>query len=73
MTTHADIFERLGEVIERLDSLEGQVGRIETKVLSYDRLKERIIGAFMAATVATAVLWWLTREKLAAVFGVQGG
>ena len=37
--THGDIYERLGEILSRLDTLDGQVGEIKAKVLAYDRLK----------------------------------
>lgn len=71
--THGDIYERLGEILSRLDTLDGQVGEIKAKVLAYDRLKERAIGAAMALSVALAAVWWLTKDKLAGLFGVHSG
>lgn len=51
--------------------LTGRLIRTETKVLAYDQLKERVIGALAAGTVAIGVLWWLVKAKVASVFGVQ--
>lgn len=68
--THGDIYERLGEILAKLETLESEVGSIKAKVMAYDRLKERIIGALMAGSVLVAALWWLTKAKVAAVFGV---
>jgi len=74
MTTqpsHGDLMEKLGELFEKFDALDEKVSRIEAKVMAYDRLKERIIGGLMAGSVFIAALWWLTKSKLAAVFGVS--
>lgn len=70
--THGDIYEKLGEILSKLEAHDAQLSRIETKVLAYDRLKERVIGALMAGSVLIAALWWLTKDRLATVFGVQG-
>lgn len=67
MTTqpsHADLLAILERIEERLGTIEG-------KVMAYDRLKERVIGALMAGTVLIGIVWWLTKAKLAAVFGVS--
>lgn len=71
--THNDIYERLGEIISKLELHDGQLSRIEAKVLAYDRLKERVIGAFMALSVALAAFWWLTKDRWGAFFGVHSG
>jgi hypothetical protein len=70
--SNADIFQRLGEIATKLDTLDGRVARVETKVMAYDRLKERVVGAFMALSVALAVIWWLTKDRWAEMFGVGG-
>lgn len=51
--------------------LTGRVIRTEAKVHGYDRLKERAMGALAAMSIAVAILWWLTRQRIAAVFGVE--
>lgn len=51
--------------------LTGRIIRTEAKVLQYDRLKERIMGGFATATVLLAILWWLTKDRLAHLFGVS--
>lgn len=81
--THAEIYALLESIDQRLGheaedgksgtGLTGRVMRTETKVLAYDRLKERAIGGFTALCMATAVLWWLTKDKWASLFGVHGG
>jgi len=50
--------------------LTGRLIRTEAKVLAYDRLKERIYGGLAVATALIAVIWWLTKQKLADIFGV---
>lgn len=69
--SNADIFERLGEIVTKLETLDGRVARVETKVLSYDRLKERVIGGFMVLSVSLAVLWWMTQDTWAQLFKVD--
>lgn len=59
-------------IMEKLEELTEKVERIERKVLAYDRLKERAIGALAAGSVFIAALWWLTKERFSSFFGVHG-
>ena len=62
--SHSDLLDVLNEIRERLT-------KIEDRVLAYDRMRDRIMGAVSAAVVLSAAMWWLIRAKIAAVFGVQ--
>lgn len=68
--SHADIYEKLGEILERLGEQDKRLVRIEGKVVAYDELKQRAYGALAALTLATAIIWWLIKDKLATFFGV---
>jgi hypothetical protein len=73
--TLGEIRDRLGKESDDGKSgtgLTGRVIRTEYRVLAYDRLKDRVIGGAMALTMAVAIIWWLTKDKLATVFGVSG-
>jgi hypothetical protein len=50
--------------------LTGRIMRTEAKVLAYDMLKQRVYGALAGLAAASAIIWWLAKDKLAAVFGV---
>ncbi len=69
--SHSDIYEMLGELKGTLEEVKGSVARIDAKVHEHDRLAAMIRGGFIAVSVSLVVLWWLTKEKLAAVFGVN--
>lgn len=53
--------------------LTGRIIRTEAKVLSYDRLKERAVGAFFATTALVAVIWWIVKAKVAEALGIVTG
>lgn len=48
--------------------LVGRVVRVEARLASFDRLKDRGAGVVMAATVFLAVLWWITKDRVAGLF-----
>lgn len=71
-----DLLERVGEVNEdgvTGTGLTGRIMRTEAKVLAYDMLKQRVYGALAGLAVASAIIWWLIKDKLAATFGVSVG
>ncbi|RAK51189.1 hypothetical protein [Phenylobacterium soli] len=63
--------ERLDELFEELASLKTDVGAIKAKVLAYDILKDRAKVAITTAGVFIAVIWWLIKSRIAALFGAQ--
>ncbi len=68
--------ERVGEESDDglgVSGLTGRIIRTEAKVLAYDKLKERVIGGFIAATASLAAIWWLTKDKIAQFFNVATG
>lgn len=63
-----DAMTRLtGSIRDLAESVE----RIEDKVLTYDRMRDRIVGAVGAGAVLIGALWWLVKDKIAAFFGVS--
>jgi len=58
------------DVAKTLSVIGTQVERIEEKVLAYDRLRDKILGAITATAVLLGALWWTTKDALAKVFGV---
>lgn len=50
--------------------LTGRIIRTEAKVLAYDRLKAQAAAVLATASLFIGVLWWLTKEKWAHLFGV---
>ena len=56
------------DAINLLKELREDTAAIKAKVLAYDLLKARVIGAAMAAAVAWAAFWTLTGGKITAFF-----
>ena len=57
--------------ITQFDVVNARLEVIEGKVLAYDLLKARVLGAIVAGGVAVGALWWLVKDKLAHFFGVS--
>jgi hypothetical protein len=53
--------ENLEVTIQRID---GRVEKVEAKVLKYDLMGARIMGAVGAFAVAASAIWWLIHEKI---------
>lgn len=54
----------------QFDVVNSRLEVIEGKVLAYDLLKARVLGAIAAAAVAISALWWAFHAKIEAVLGV---
>lgn len=48
----------------------GQVAALEVRMGWYDRMRERSKAMAFTASVAVAIVWWLTKDKWAQFFGV---
>lgn len=48
--------------------LNGRLVRVEARLASFDRLKDTGAGVVMAAAVFLGVLWWMAKDRLAALF-----
>ena len=57
--------------ITQFDVVNSRLEVIEGKVLTYDLLKARVLGAIVAGGVALGALWWLVKDKIAHFFGVS--
>ena len=83
--THADIIHRLSEhervtgmifqmlenIENKLDDVAERTGKIETRVMTYDKWGERIRGGIIAGTAFLAALWWAIHSKIEALLGVK--
>lgn len=58
----------VGVVSEIVESCEDRVKNMESRVMAYDRLKDRVIGAIMGGGLLIAAVWWLIKDKLASLF-----
>ena len=67
---NALVISSLQSLFQKAEDTEAAVGEIRAKVLKYDLLSARFVGAIGAFTVAFAALWWLVKAKIAALFGV---
>ena len=56
---------------EQFEVVNARLEVIEGKVLAYDLLKARVLGAIVAGGVALGALWWLVKDKIAHFFGVS--
>lgn len=71
-TRMAELFQIVENVEASTDRIETRVEKVEAKVLKYDLMGARIVGALGAFGVAVTVLWWLIHDKVEALFGVKG-
>lgn len=67
-----DIFQIIENLEVTTDRIDARVEKVEAKVLKYDLMGARIVGALGAFAVAASALWWLVKDKVAAMFGVTG-
>lgn len=67
----AEVRDAMSRVAGSIRELAETVERIEDKVLAYDRMRDRIVGAIAAGTMFLGALWWLVKDKLAHLFGVS--
>jgi hypothetical protein len=64
------LIHAVGSISETVKSCEDRVKGIEAKVLAYDKMKDRIIGAIMAGGALIVAIWWLIKGRLENFFGV---
>ena len=64
------LINAVAAISETVESCEDRVKGIEAKVLAYDQMKDRIIGAVMAGGLMIAAIWWLVKGRLESFFGV---
>lgn len=58
------------QAIQQFEVVNARLEVIEGKVLAYDLLKARVLGAIAAGAVAISALWWAFHAKLEAVLGI---
>jgi len=68
---HTEIARALSIIGSQVENIEEKVGRVEGKVLQYDRLRDKIIVALSVSSVFLGIIWWMTKDAWAKVFGVS--
>lgn len=65
-----EIARALSVIGSQVENIEEKCGRLEDRVLAYDRMRDKVIGALAAGGLFIGALWWMTKDALGKLFGV---